>query len=511
MEQKKTEGFVKSFAVTIVVVIVLGLQAVAAENAIGESKVRIGILNLEDIGNDNELSEKASAELSDIIKEIGFYEIYNQDMLNDGLKKIHEQLPAHCRDPRCILDIGKSIKMDRMLSGSIDLNNKRIGIKLTLIDCLLRKTIGSVNLMGEPGAPAREILRAAVARLHGNQAGDTLHLSKYFGPEIHNEKEFIYSTAGFIGAGLLWGAINYLVEGTSNKLSAEYHNEDLSGIPSSADQIPVFARPAALANAYTAVSDDAYGVLYNPAGVAWIGGPQASITYQYRFGLNVMSASYVNKATREIGFGHAILYSSDMDDIFREIYFVTSMAYKFNDLIPFLRPFSAGVNVKVASNRVQGSDPGSVSGSSFGAGIDLGLLMELSDQIRYGLTFRDLSVFNSWKNVSTGEQYFEANAATLHMGGSFQAGYTTFLVADGQIPLTNDQPWKMAGGIEQEIFKVISLRAGVQKEIESPVETPWKMTGGFGIKVSSVTLDGSYEYNSLRVFDVVNISFKYNF
>ncbi len=398
-----------------------------------------------------------------------------------------------------------------MLSGSIDLNNNRVGIKLTLIDVLLRKTIGSVNLIGEPGTPLIEILRAAVARLHGNQAGDTLHLSKYFGPEIHNEKEFIYSTAGFIGVGLIWGAINYLVDGSSDKLVAEYHNDDLSGIPSSADQIPIFARPAALANAYTAVSDDAYGVLYNPAGVAWVGGLQASLAYQYRFGLNIMSASYVNKATREIGFGHAILYCSDLDNIFREIYFVTSMAYKFNDLIPFLRPLSVGINVKMVSNRVQGTDPGSVSGSSFGAGMDLGLLMELSDQIRYGLTYRDLSVINRWKNVSTGERYFEANAATLHMGGSFQAGYTTFLVADGQIPLKNDQSWKMAGGIEQEIFKVISLRAGAQTEIGTPVETPWKITGGFGIKVSSVTLDGSYEYNTLGVFDVLNISFKYSF
>jgi len=410
-----------------------------------------------------------------------------------------------------VLDIGKSLQIDRMLFGSIDIMDNRVGIKLTLIDVLLRQTIGSVSLLGDPGVTQVDVMKAAVAKLHGNNAADTLHLDKYFGPQVNNKKQFYLSSAGFLGAGLLWGAINYAIDGDANKYTAEYIDEDLSGIPSSADQIPIFARPAALANAYTALSDDAYGVLYNPAGIAWVAGAEASLAYQYRFGLNLMAASYVNKATRELGFGHALFYCSDQDDIFREIYFVTAIAYKFNQLLPFLRPLSAGVNVKVASNRVHGTGDGAVSGSSFGVGIDLGLILELSDQIRYGLTIRDVPVINRWKNVSTGENYFEANAATLHMGGTFRVRYTTLLVADGQIPFTDDQPWKMAGGIEQEVFKVVFLRVGMQKEIESPTVTPWKITGGLGLKVKKVDFDASYEYNTLRVFDVVNISFKFRF
>ncbi len=96
----------KSLAVSIAAVMALGLQVIAGENAIVESKVRIGILNLENIGNDKGLSEKASSALSEIIKEIGFYEIYNQEMLNDGLKKVHEQLPliVEIRDVFLILE-----------------------------------------------------------------------------------------------------------------------------------------------------------------------------------------------------------------------------------------------------------------------------------------------------------------------------------------------------------------------------------------------------------------------
>jgi hypothetical protein len=511
MKLKKTEEFVKSFLVTVTIVLTLVMQSISAEKA-SESKVRIGILNLENAQNEKESTDKLTFELSEIVKEIGFYEIFNQDIINDALKKVNERMPLHCRDPRCVLDIGKTLSMDRMLFGSIDFNDKRVGIKLTLIDVVMSQTIGSVSLLGDPGSTPGDVMKAAVAKLHGNQAADTVHLDKYFGPEVHNEKQFILSTAGFIGAGLLYGAVNYVVDGNNpNHLVAEYQDEDLSGIPSSADQIPIFARPAALGNAYTAVSDDAYGVFYNPAGIAWVAGPEAALGYQYRFGMNVMAASYVNKASREVGFGHAILYCADPDDIFREIYFVSSMAYKFNELLPMLRPLSVGVNVKIASNRVQGTGVGSVSGCSFGAGIDLGLVLELSDQIRYGLTLRDLPVVNKWKNVSTGERYFEANAATLLMGGSFRVGYTTFLVADGQIPLSDDQPWKMAGGIEQEVFRVIFLRAGMQKEIETTAKTFWKVTGGFGIKLLPAQLDVSYEYNTIRVFDVINVSFKFNF
>jgi long-subunit fatty acid transport protein len=257
--------------------------------------------------------------------------------------------------------------------------------------------------------------------------------------------------------------------------------------------------------------------LYNPAGMALVSGPEAIVGYQYRFGLNNIAASYVNKATRELGFGQALLYSGDKSGLLTEMYFVSAAAYKFKGLFSFLRPLSVGVSFKVVSETAHG-DTSTGNASSLGAGIDLGLLWELSDQIRYGLLLRDVPVINRWHNSSTGERYNEALATTLHMGGSYKVGYTTFLIAEGQIPVASDQPWKMAGGIEQELFRVFVARLGLQKEIQSLAETPWNITGGFGLKVDSepvfgrsLSLDGSYEYNTLGVFPVVNVSFKIGF
>lgn len=480
-----------------------------AEVNAGNGKVRIGILFLESYGESGKITELADQELKNRVAEVGFYEVFNQSDLEMALKKnTKTEMPKHCRDPRCVMDIGSATGMDRMLYGSIDADDTRYGVRLTLIDVVMKQKIDAVSIEGAPGVTMPEMIKTAVARLHGNSINEP-SINIYHGPLVHNEKKMLISSAGVLGTGLIYGLINYFAKNDgAHSLYAEYKDEDLAGITSLADQIPLFARPAALANAYIAASDDAYGVFYNPAGMAWVGGPEAVMAYQYRFGIDNLAATYVNKATREIGFGQGLLYSSDKDHMLTELYFVTSFAYKFTSLPKFIRPFSLGANLKLACNRVKGKMADSPSGSSFGAGIDLGFLWEISEQIRYGLLLKDLPVISRWKNVSTGETYYQSNATTLHMGGTFRAGYKTFLIGEGQIPLTREQNWKMAGGIEQELFRYFLFRAGLQKELQTTIESPWKVTGGLGINVKRFTLDGSYEYNTLKVFDVINISLK---
>lgn len=497
--------------------VLMVMSAVHAQQQQVDNHVKIGVLKLEYYGDAKKKAESTDSKILEEIKNIGFYAVHNQDQLVEIINRMGAKFPVRCRDPRCVLDIGSDAGMDRMIFGSADIEGNRCGIHLELIDMRMKETIESVDILGDPGVQIADILKVAVAKLHGHNP-EGVKTSVYHGPKIHNEKQFLISSAGWLGAGLLWGLISYAVEKNNpEKLIAEYIDEDLSGIPSGAGQIPLFARPAALANAYVAISDDAYGVMYNPAGLSWVSGPEAVAGYQYRFGVNNIGASYVNKATREMGFGQAFLYSGDPDGLMTELHFITSAAYKFNMFNnSFIRPFSLGVNLRCISNRVNGKSENSVSGNSFGAGIDLGLLWELSENIRYGLLLKDIPVINRWKNVSTGKEYFESNAATLKMGGMFKAGYTTTLVAEGQIPMYSDQVWKMSGGIEQEIFRIILLRAGIQKEIQdSRMDTPWKLTGGFGLKFNTesafgrhVMIDGSYEYNSLEVFDVINCSIR---
>lgn len=499
----------------LVLVTAIGITAADKKPAAEENRVKIGILTLEQFDRATDIADKIQFDLVSMIKDIGFYQCFEQKKLENALAELKQKFPRHCRDPRCVLDIGKSTGMDRMLFGSMEWGYNRFGVRLTLIDVLTRQTIESVKLKGAEGVKPQEVLRAAVKKLHG-QAIDDAVMEQYYGPEVFNKKEWLITSAATIGLGILYSSINYGVEQDVSRISATYTDEELSGF--STTNIPLFARPAALANAYVAASDDAYGVLFNPAGIAWIRGPEAVLAYQYRFGLDNFAATYVNKATREIGFGQALLYRSDRDQLMTEMYFVSAFAYKFHKLPSYIRPFSLGANLKIIGNRVKSTSDISSGGSSIGVGLDMGLIWELSDVIRYGLMFKDLPVLNYWKNVKTGERYYEASPTSLMMGGTFQAGYSTFLIAEGYIPLYEDQPWKMAGGIEQEFFRLFKLRVGIQREIMAAYKTDWKLTGGFGLKFDTeqwsgkyISLDGSYEYNTLQVFNVLNISLKYGF
>jgi hypothetical protein len=504
----------KNLLVILLIATVFFVPGYSFGQSASGGRLRVGVLDLENTGKDKDAAAAANTSLQQFIAGQGMVEIYNQARIEKEFAQMGRKLPARCRDPRTVLDVGGMINLDRMVYGTVDVTDKRCGVHLYLLDIVMRMAIGEASIQGEEGTPVDSVLLDAVVRLHG-KVDSTKVIKKYLGPVVHNEKQMLMTSGACIGAGLIWGLVNYNRAKNSALLPTAGRTELLSNIPSSADQIPMFARPAALANAYVAASDDAYGVLYNPAGMAWANGPEAICGYQYRFGLDNIAASYVNKATREIGFGNAFLYSGDRDGLMAEMYFVSAVAYKFNRFIWLKRPVSLGMNVKIMSDKVKGATGGddefassSISASSFGTGVDIGLLAELSDQIRYGCLIRDVPVFNKWNNQSTGERYNEALATTLHMGGTYQAGYTTFLIAEGQIPMYSDQSWKMSGGIEQEFFKVMFGRIGLQKVIQSAYDTPWKVTGGFGLRVYTVSLDGSYEYNTRKLFDVVNISVK---
>lgn len=482
-----------------------------------ESKIKIGILKLDLYGKAEEIVTQAESTLLSEVRELGFYECYDNSALQQLLAKDNHKIPSHCRDPKCVLEVGKIAGMDRMLYGSIDFSNNSCGVRLRLLSIRENQQIEEVNIAGAPGVKCSDVIKVALYRLHGNKEQNNIKTEQYYGPEFHNEGKFLISSAVTVGAGLLYAAINYLTFPKLDIIPSSYSKESLSGIQTT--NIPLFARPAALANAYTAASDDAYGVFYNPAGMSWIIGEEGVLAYQYRFGLDNIAASYVNKATREIGYGHGILYRADRENLMTELYFVSCVSYKFNKLPYSIRPFSLGATFKVISNRVRSTSDISPGGGSVGLGLDLGFMWELSDKIRYGLLFRDVPTINYWKNMRTDNRYFEMSPPTLQMGGVFLASYSTYLIADGDIPLYKEQPWKMAGGIEQEIFKFIRVRIGLQREIMAPYyETPWKITGGFGIDIGPqymkgkyLSLDGSYEYNTLQVFDVINVSMRFGF
>jgi hypothetical protein len=196
--------------------------------------------------------------------------------------------------------------------------------------------------------------------------------------------------------------------------------------------------------------------------------------------------------------------------------FITSVSYKFNELVPFLRPFSVGANCKILSKKTSDGAVGvhAQKGSGIGFALDAGMQLELSEKIRGAILFENIPGFVKYNNVSENTEYTEFNPVEFKFGGQFQANYETFLICEFDIPLYREQVWTGKAGIERAIFRVMKLRIGVEKS--EGLDTPWKINGGAAIAVPMnskfLSIEGSYEYNTLTVFsNVLNFSFRFGF
>jgi hypothetical protein len=491
---------------------------------IGEERrgsTRLGVLWLESSTGHDQMAHELTRVMIEKLDSLRLYEMYYPEDVEKALKEARVRTPGDCRDPKCVSDIGRALGLRRMIYGSVDMIGSSYAVRLELFNVITGRPIEVVSIQGAPGVPARDVLLCAIDRVHGHPG--RLHVTQYFGPPVNNLKEFLWSTIAVQGTGIFYSMINYGVGGSGGGSDVTlapgaYDKEPLSGISGASNQIPIFARPAALANAYTAVSDDAYGVLYNPAGMAWLGQRDAAVAYQSRFGvMDVLAVSYANRALRDLGFGQALLLSTDRDGAMTELFFVTAAGYRINQDYLF-GPMSVGAAIKFMGNTVRALSLDSPRGQSYGFGMDLGFMWELSRDIRYGLMFRDIPSINRWKNITTNRQYSEFQPPTMHMGGVYRASHSALLVADGQIPLYGDQPWVMAGGIEYEFFRMLALRIGLQREILDEESNWWKITGGAGFQFDTkaawgkyTILDIAYEYNTLALFPVVNMSLKVGF
>jgi hypothetical protein len=492
----------------------LALSLCFAED-LAPSKIRIGLFNLETSGMADGGADAINGEVAQLLSDMGFYKVFSQQQLEAAAAQIKMRIPRHCRDPRCVIDIGSSLGLDRMLYGSIDYENEVFGVRLRLLDVKRKQTVEQVNLEGASGVSASDLLKVAVNRLHGLEKPNESKMNTYFGPPVHNQKEFYIASGVCVGAGLLWALANGGLR--DMHLTKRFDTLTLSHISSSPLQISFFGRPAALGDGYVAAADDAYGPLFNPAGMSWLPHREMAIGYQYRFeSLNNFVASYVNKATREIGFGEGILYSSDPDHLMSELYFISSYSFKVNHSFWILRPFSIGVSVKLGTITSPKSDDASSSQKTFSGGIDFGFMTDFAENIRFGAVLKDAPGIKKVSNTTSGLRYLEYDPMLLQMGGTYRVGYSTFLICQGQIPLYTDQSWQFSGGIEQEIFRVFKVRLGCKKE--AYFDTPWLLTGGFGLDVNTesvmgkcVSLDGAYEYNTLGLFPVTNLSFRIGF
>ncbi len=510
----KNEYNLKVIFLNSILVCIITFSAAFAQD---KTKIKIGVLKLETAGMSVKSSLALSTSLCNALLSTDLYNVYNHTKIQARLTQIKQELSLECFSPECTIELGERLGLDKMIFGCIDKDIKHHEIILTIVDIKSKRVEKSINIKKSVASITTDsLLRLTVMRMHNMDTLKTKSVSA--DPEIHNVKRLFYTSGLCMGLGLLSAAVGGGL--FDLELSQQFDTFSLSNISSSILQLPFFARPAALGDGYIAGSNDAYGVLYNPAGTAWAKGPEVALGYQYGYSmLNNFSIAYVDKATEKVGFGQCLLYSADVDNLQRDIYFISAFSYKFTHLFPLPWPASIGVSVKLGTTNSPERENATASQKTFCGGLDFGLLMPIHDNISFAAVLNDAPGLRKVNNTTTDISYLEYDPMRLHVGGTLQTGYTgynTFLIYQGQIPLHDDQHWLISGGIEQELFRVIKLRLGLKKTAYS--NSPWLITGGFSLNVNTKSiaakyfiLDGSYQYSTLGVFPSLNISFRVGF
>jgi len=477
---------------------------------------RIGVFDPHPNNGDSLMVVEAVRSIREALHKIGQYDVFTQNRMEAAYVVVGKNFPEYCREPRCAAILGSSLQLERMIFGNVAFNYGRYAIELEMVDVTSRKIINKGSFEGDEGVALSDVIQTAIFRLHEiDTLSNPVELHRYFGAQVNNVKPMLISTGAYMGLAVFIALIGNDRQGTLVKI-----DEKLSGIDPSMRTVAKSARAKAMGNCYVALAKDAYGAFYNPAGASWVKDPEMSVNFQNRFGLlNTVSASFVNKATREIGWGHTLIYSGHPESFYQELYFSTLASYRFSELFGVLPPFSLGANINVSSARTTGGS-GSIydqTGTAAGVGLDIGFLIELAHNIDFGFVLHNVPTFTFYNNTSknpmpvseigneiySGEyRYRESSPASLSLGGSFNVSYATMLVAEGKVPLYSDQIWRFAGGIEQQIANAIRIRLGAEKEVFAEYETPWHLTCGggfrFPVKRRNIDIDASYEFLTSR-------------
>ncbi|ERR1035437_1100503 len=258
------------------------------------------------------------------------------------------------------------------------------------------------------------------------------------------------------------------------------------------------ARSAGMGNAYTAISDDASGAAFNPAGAVFLPRQQAFLLYYPLYGNTVMNTVFYGVPILDFGTIEATFYrvstdkikgydSADMalaDFSYGEYKVSVIYAKLINDAI------SAGVRVNVYGVNV-------LDINSTGFGADAGIMYAPFDFLKVGATIEN--IVKPYISLKSGSESLPQRY-TLGAAGTLAAGeFTGILSAD--VVAGETEKVKFRAGIETSWKDITALRAGYDDG---------QISFGAGIKLYGVSLDYAYILNQyLGNLSVAGIAYSF--
>ena len=312
--------------------------------------------------------------------------------------------------------------------------------------------------------------------------------------------------------------------------SALLFSEDLSNIQSAFLDIGYGSRAMGLGGAYTAVTNNAISMVWNPAGLAdqktkhSICFDNTSLLglYNYSFlGYNKHLDSGASIAT-------GIIYSGDeaMSETTVMLSYAVNSDFIYNYLFSFpdfLRTTSFGFTAKYYSSSFGNNSDGDyidennvshqVTGNAQGYGFDMGFKTAISAKDNIGLYWRNPINSISWdsKNGSlTAEGQYDEKLPTGLLFGYAHTGNKATLSLDIDKALHQDQEDLIKTGIEYRFYRdIFCVRTGYSQEIYTGENKRYSFGTGFKLVIQdhiTTNIDVSYQvqtewekHNTFRV------------
>lgn len=242
-------------------------------------------------------------------------------------------------------------------------------------------------------------------------------------------------------------------------------------------------RARAMGGAYTAISDDAGAVFYNPAGLIFAGN-SAKINYTNRFGLDftvltTVAASYkLPGSWGTLGLGmmsHAVEYL-DVDLMSEQTY---SLSHAFQLMKDIHSQLYIGYSLSMFQLKIDGF------GDQPAFGFNLGAMAVLHERTRLGFTVSNIN------NPKVGENDTHDLPQRLAIAVAYKPydGVTTSLEMKKSV---EDDKAEIHTGLEIKVFEMLDLRFGARSY-------PASYSAGFGLELYNVQLD--YGFNTHVTLD----------
>ncbi len=259
----------------------------------------------------------------------------------------------------------------------------------------------------------------------------------------------------------------------------------------------VGARGIALGGAYTAVSDDAYSLYWNPAGLARIPRASAGFMYsRYVSEISYQSAAYAQRVNDTSVVGAGVRYQ-DVGEItrrdlsgnelgtFRPRSYVAELGW--GQSVYDLSDSEVDVNIGVAARLIH-SD---IVAKADALGGDIGL----QGRFYTGSIPYDLALVA--QNMGKGQKFDQARDTLpfrARFGGAVYPVKGLMLSVDGIMPI-NDRP-HAAGGAEYttEVSRGLkgSLRGGFNSLTLGSLDVPSALSFGFGLALADLSFDYAF-------------------